>query len=216
MPFTEEQSKRMIALHALIEGNKSHEYAAPTYRDSASLFELAEIVLSVNDSDEDTLTDKAAILSYLAYNYRMLGRPVLSAKYYTELMKVFKLRNSVSPYSDEELTELSDEFFTCIKMRTFYVDDPCEDVIELMRGILSDETIEYVYKKASRSRHFKNDPVEMTDEYLAVIDEVERLVDENKRFDFCHEKWALKTKYLKKKGITWRSPAILNPGVRFD
>jgi hypothetical protein len=61
--------------------------------------------------------------------------------------------------------------------------------------------------------------VEATEEYLAVIDEVDEWIEKNREyrgFGSCHHVWRLKAEYLAKKGITWRSPAALNPRVRFD
>lgn len=68
----------------------------------------------------------------------------------------------------------------------------------------------------NRRRFIKNDPVEKTDAYLSVIDEVEEAIDKNKTMDFCLEIWKLKAEFLSDRGICWRSPTQLNPGVMFD
>jgi hypothetical protein len=70
-----------------------------------------------------------------------------------------------------------------------------------------------------RRRNLKHDPVEMTEEYLAVIDEVDEKIEKNREyhgFGSCHHVWSLKTDYLAEKGIEWKSPVVLNPKVRFD
>lgn len=56
----------------------------------------------------------------------------------------------------------------------------------------------------------------MTDEYLAVIDEVERCIAETQTVDICFEYWHLKAMFLWEHDILWRSPAALNPNVMFD
>ena len=56
----------------------------------------------------------------------------------------------------------------------------------------------------------------MTEEYLAVIDEVEAEIDRLKTSDFCLEYWSLKSSLLAERGIVWQSPAQLNPNVMFD
>ena len=67
-----------------------------------------------------------------------------------------------------------------------------------------------------------HDPIEDTEEFKAIIDDVEReldemLKDEPKGMGFCHHYWHCKSKLLKEKyGINWRSPSIMNPTVRFD
>jgi tetratricopeptide (TPR) repeat protein len=67
----------------------------------------------------------------------------------------------------------------------------------------------------------KYDPVEDTDGYLAVIDEVERrlyeeLKDEPRHMGFCFHYWSAKRDLLAEYGIEWRSPRIMNPRVMFD
>ena len=65
------------------------------------------------------------------------------------------------------------------------------------------------------------DPIEDTDAYLAVIDEVERrlyefLKDEPRHMGFCFRYWAAKREFLAEYGIEWRSPGVMNPSVIFD
>lgn len=65
------------------------------------------------------------------------------------------------------------------------------------------------------------DPVEDSEAYLAVIDEVERrlyeeLKDEPRHMGFCFRYWSAKRDLLKEYGIEWNSPSTMNPGVMFD
>lgn len=65
------------------------------------------------------------------------------------------------------------------------------------------------------------DPVEDSEAYLAVIDEVERrlyeeLKDEPRHMGFCFRYWSAKRDLLKEYGIEWHSPSTMNPGVMFD
>ncbi len=67
----------------------------------------------------------------------------------------------------------------------------------------------------------KVDPVEWTAKYEAVIDEADRdaykrLKDAHRGMGFCFEYWAEKQAALAKRGIEWRSPSAMNPGVMFD
>lgn len=67
----------------------------------------------------------------------------------------------------------------------------------------------------------KYDPIEDSDAYLAIIDEVERrlyedLKDEPRHMGFCFRYWSAKYNLLKEYGIEWRSPSMMNPGVIFD
>ena len=90
--------------------------------------------------------------------------------------------------------------------------------MEIVSGSLPDERIRKLLLSAQENRRgfIKNDPVEKTEEYLAVIDKVEEKIDNTNQMNFCLEKWDLKAQFLFEFGILWRSPAQLNPGVMFD
>lgn len=66
------------------------------------------------------------------------------------------------------------------------------------------------------------DPGENTYEYKIIEKELEELIQKKigskrRRFGYCHLYWATKKKILKEKyGIDWKSPAELNPRVKFD
>ncbi len=65
------------------------------------------------------------------------------------------------------------------------------------------------------------DPIEDSEAYLAVIDEVERrlyeeMKDEPRHMGFCYHYWSAKAAILAEYGIEWRSPGMMNPRVHFD
>lgn len=65
------------------------------------------------------------------------------------------------------------------------------------------------------------DPVEDSEAYLSVIDEVERrlydeLKDEPRGMGSCFQYWSAKRDLLAEYGIEWRSPGVMNPRVMFD
>lgn len=68
----------------------------------------------------------------------------------------------------------------------------------------------------------KHDPIEDTAVYQEVIKDVEKELDEllkdkPRSMGFCHIYWYEKKRILKEKyGIEWKSPALMNPHVRFD
>lgn len=68
----------------------------------------------------------------------------------------------------------------------------------------------------------KHDPIEDTPEFKAVIEDVEKELDElfkdhPKPMGFCHIYWQEKRRILKEKhGIDWKSPSFMNPHVMFD
>ena len=67
----------------------------------------------------------------------------------------------------------------------------------------------------------KVDPVQATPQWEDVIYEVEKEVDEQLKDEprcmgFCHSYWSAKRAALARRGIEWRSPSTMNPGVMFD
>ena len=65
------------------------------------------------------------------------------------------------------------------------------------------------------------DPIEDSEAYLSVIDEVERrlydeLKDEPRGMGSCFLYWSAKRDLLAEYGIEWRSPGVMNPRVMFD
>ncbi len=67
----------------------------------------------------------------------------------------------------------------------------------------------------------KADPVQLQPEWEKNIYEVEaecerRLKDEPRCMGFCHSYWSTKAAVLAERGIVWKSPSAMNPGVMFD
>lgn len=77
------------------------------------------------------------------------------------------------------------------------------------------------WEDIAASGHLKHDPVEWTKAYEEVIDEAEKeayshLTDIPRGMGFCFAYWAEKRDALAKRGIEWKSPSRMNPGVLFD
>ena len=67
----------------------------------------------------------------------------------------------------------------------------------------------------------KYDPVEDTPAFQAIKNELEEKIlakiGPNSGMGYCYLYWETKREILKKDyGIEWKSPALLNPKVRFD
>ena len=156
-------------------------------------------------------------MRYLAEAYDRLGRFAVSVRYYN---RAIELAATLYTMYGEEMQDSSGMIYNALKARNYYVDDNCEDIRELAITFISKELVDDVFSTVmSRRRNLKHDPVEMTEEYLAVIDEVDEKIEKNREyrgFGSCHHVWALKTDYLAEKGIKWSSPDVLNPRVRFD
>ena len=63
--------------------------------------------------------------------------------------------------------------------------------------------------------------MERTREWEDCIYDVEKecdriLADEPRGMGFCHSYWSTKRAVLARRGIRWKSPSAMNPGVMFD
>ncbi len=74
-----------------------------------------------------------------------------------------------------------------VKAYNRYVHDDCAVLKEMVFGFIPDKKIDELYMSALDSRNglSKNDPIALSEEYLAVIDEVEELVEKTKRSIFA-------------------------------
>ena len=221
MPFTEERAERLKELFELIEKNGNYNAYELTYLAVPYLKETEEIVeaqlASESPYDKVTLLDSATIMRYLAEAYDRLGRFAVSVRYYN---RAIELAATLYTMYGEEMQDSSGMIYNALKARNYYVDDDCEDIREQALVFISKELVDDVFSTVmKRRRNLKHDPVEMTEEDLAVIDEVDEKIEKNREyrgFGSCHHVWSLKTDYLAEKGIEWKSPVVLNPRVRFD
>jgi hypothetical protein len=124
------------------------------------------------------------------------------------------------PESDkEDLTDLLESVAVCCK----YLSDERELARwrEIFSPYLSLEEIDKTVAEA-RAPFLKHDPVEDTEEFLQIKEEMEALLYEyfggqEQYMGFCFEYWSKKSELLSSKyGIEWRSPSLMNPRVLFD
>lgn len=97
-------------------------------------------------------------------------------------------------------------------------DDSIYNLAWTVNPDLTDEQWESVVGYKGKLRY---DLVQRTPEWEKCIYEVEKECDERlkhqpRAMGFCHAYWPVKRELLAKRGITWRTPAQMNPKVRFD
>lgn len=188
-----------------------------SYFDSPVLKEIALLTNELIGEDKDTLLFLYDTNIFLADAYTRLCRFSLAAKYHFECVKYAK---KLKELYDVNIKDIKEVIYKLLRDRNFYIDDDCEDVKDVINGLISEKDILKLFDdRLSHRRNMKNDPVEMSDEYLSVIDEIEEKIEKNRTMygmGSCFEVWDLKEQYLAEKGITWKSPALLNPRVRFD
>ena len=182
---------------------------------------MTDIVLrrfGAEKDDAETLEDTVAVLRYLTESYDRMCRAGMSAKLYLPLLEAHARLSGIKPYGEDETADFEECFYRAQKARRRCFPDDCADLREALSGAIPEERIDELSRAAEETcrSSIKYDSVEMTEEYLAVIDEVEAEIDRLKTSDFCLEYWSLKSSLLAERGIVWQSPAQLNPNVMFD
>lgn len=221
MAFSEKDIDRLQELIKEVEGRKEHQYAAATLADRPALRELAEIadahLANKTEFDEEDLGDGIVVYDYLGDRYDSMGRVMTAIDCYK---KAFELSLIDIKKFGEDSEKALDLLYSLVHDRNIYVDDDCKDLEEQALAVIPKEEVKEVIEEAlSRRIMLKRDPVEMTAEYLAVIDEIEEKIEQERELcgmGACLEVWILKQTYLAEKGIKWLSPFDLNPGVIFD
>ena len=206
-----------------IFSRKDHDYAAATYKDVDDLKKLYELAKQLPIENKKDFRFVFDVLVFIAEQYETMGRMSVAAKYRLEVL-LFVEGFADEYQGDEEFkNKVKDLFTLLLRDRNYFVDDDCEDCLKAAKAtkLMSEEEIKKIHQqRMNRRRNLKSDPVEMSEEYLAVIDEVERKIDANMKnkggMGSCFEFWSLKQEYLAEKGINWTSPALLNPRVMFD
>lgn len=173
--------------------------------------------LACEDVHPDTLRDAVEIYSSFAGVYERTDRMMYAAECYDRAIdysaRLYRDYGGV----DEDAPDL---VYSAIRAHNYYLNDDCEDIRALAAIYLGEEEISAIFSRMGAiRRHLAHDPIEITDEYLAVIDEVEVLVEDNREFygfGSCHHVWELKKQYLAERGIAWHTPSELNPTVMFD
>ena len=110
------------------------------------------------------------------------------------------------------------DFYHWLWKSTYYEKDRTYHLVNAIDPDISDE--EFLdAEKGYRSLLF--DPIQRTQEWEDIIYDVEiecdeLLKNEPRHMGFCHHYWSTKRAVLAKRGIQWKSPAIMNPHTHFD
>lgn len=217
--FYGSSAMRIIALMKEIEERKEHEYAATTYKDIPALREIDEILkaeyLSEKPYTRDTLLDSIVAVRYLANAYEFMWRIAYAVKYYNLLLE---LENELYRSFGELDQNLADDYYTALRARNYYRKDNCTDLSELVKDLLPEDKRANIEKQILVDwTPLKHDPVELTDEYLSVIDEVERRMDTEEIRTMHHfQRSEIFEKLLSEYGVRWVPITKLNPNMHFD
>lgn len=218
--YTEENKNRALEIINEIEKTiAKRDFFVATYKDRPLLIELEKIAENGLDEQEESLLFAYDLFVYLAEKYTSMGRFPLSGKFNEKALNAAMLLKQKYGKESERVNEI---YSNLLRDRNYYVDDNCKEILEAViksHVIGEDEAIRIHRNRMNRRRNLKHDPVEMTEEYLNVIDEIDEKIEKNRKhygMGACYEIWNLKQQFLLEKGIYWKSPFILNPGVIFD
>ena len=215
----EEFINRINALIDKIEEIAAEDDDFKGYKVSPLLKEIVNLLEDNNDKEQDTLGIQFNTYQFVSEVYKRMGRFSLAAKYHEKALDASIV---LCTRYNKKLNGIDALLYDILRERNYYVDDDCLDILDKLRGtgLIEEPTINKTVDRAlKRRRGLRNDPVEMSEAYLAVIDEIEERIDQNRTIygmGACFEIWNLKAQYLAEKGISWSSPAILNPRVMFD
>ena len=215
--------EQVTLLHQLMDEITSlkdeRETYAANYQDVPALKTIEQIIEERHDEEQETLLVAYEGYLYLAEQYTSMCRFSISAKYHEKALRIATLILDKHGIIVEHIEKLVTDL---LRDRNFFVDDDCQDIMDLLakHPLLDEAKAKDIYeRRMSHRRGLKNDPVEMSQEYLDVIDEVEALIEKERTMHgmgSCHEVWAIKQRLLAERGILWKTPHDLNPRVMFD
>lgn len=151
--------------------------------------------------------------------FRSFGEAYAYGGYLPEAVSCFADAARFSDSSEKIKEALSSAFFYQERFGKKLLKD-----VSFAKEKLDENTLKILMKSAKEEARDQilTDPVESSDSYLAVRFEAEKLTDEllektkSQNTPFCVSYWNTKKRILKDKfGIDWKSPADMNPEIRF-
>ena len=210
-------------LHKLMEEitslKEERETYAANFHDVPTLKTIEQIIEERRDEEQETLLIAYEGYLYLGEQYTSMCRFSMAAMYHEKALRMAALILDKHGIVVEHVEKLVSDL---LRDRNFYEDDDCLDIMDLLAKypLLDEAKAQDIYQcRMSHRRGLKNDPVEMSQAYLDVIDEVEAQIERERTMHgmgSCFEVWAIKQRLLAERGIEWKTPHDLNPRVMFD
>lgn len=172
------------------------------------------------------IIERKEIVSYILAMIDEYKDGIISKEYFYYVVEEFVSTNKLEIPENSVLHSLVWSIIPDVCL--FYVEEPGEASEKELNFWKELKDIEYQLRygcsyreKDKRSINIITDPIELTDKYLKIELELERLIrkeiGEGGYMGFCHKYWWTKKNLLKEKyGIEWKSPVDMNPGVIFD
>lgn len=194
---------------------ESYQQTSETWRIAPLAQEVYDMLLGLCPKNAERLRMCAQVLGRISCCLQRTGHPRLVMQLLAMQLRYEKQH----PESDkEEMEEIAENLFRLSLLTNCdtWLKTVENDVVEL----LGHDKMESIRRKPAVN-HLAVDPVEYTEQWEKIIDEVEahigeELADEPRCMGFCFRYWALKKRILQEYGIEWRSPSQMNPHVMFD
>ena len=214
-----EQSKVLFKLQSNLSIGKCYVKANQRYN-LTTIVEECKILLHKME-EYDFANQPKEVWDYLAERFQ---------SYYGELIELCQAKNHQRDvaYCHQEIARIWDKVgneSNCI--RAFVLSNLATSKIPGKFALTQEQLVEqfpnereYI-QQIFATRGLKNDPIEQTAEYIAVYDDSERiiqgLIEQQGRMPRTPDQyWTIKQEVLASHfGITWRSPRVMNPGVKF-
>ena len=219
MGYSKERIARLMELIKEIEGRREHPNAGATYKDVPALKEIDTIVKEQTEGaeplDERGLVDSIFLVRFLARSYEEMWRVAYTVEYHKLL---FRLHLELKRRFDVTEDECADDYYCALRARNYYAEDPCDDLSQAARELIPESRRRMTEKELlGKKQSMAHDPVELTDEYLAVIDEIDRIMDTPEMKNLhTFVRWEVLQGLFAERGIKWSTPAELNRGFHFD
>ena len=138
------------------------------YKASPLLKKMDQLLVDNLDEEEESLSFGYDAYIFMGQTYRRMGRFSVSAKIEEKALDI-----ALKLYCDhnKKVKDVDTLLYNIFVDRNYYVDDDCFDVLGKVRGthLIELEIIEKIDNSVmKRRRSLKHDPVEMSEEYLAV------------------------------------------------
>lgn len=195
---------------------ESYYYTQRTWLIAPLAQHCYDMMVYIETDDEESVKMMIAVIDRLCYLLRGTGHPRLSMKLYALL---YKLENRRPEPNTDALKDATEELVTLATLTQ------CDTYIAPLREEITTQLGAEIIREIEQNPHaghLEKDPVEYSEEYEAVIDQVDAEVDEKMNGEpyamgMCFEIWRIKQNILAEKyKIEWKTPSEMNPDVTFD
>ncbi len=198
--MTDEKKAERVVAH--VETMRENAREMRMWKNIPLAEECLALLQTINDAEESAL-GQAMACNAIIHNLPQYDIPRLT------LLILRFMRAKLALATEEQLKE-----------HPYMVEDT-ENAIARLQDYIDTEHVSDAAFREKYDRFLKADPIERTPAWETIYYEVEkecdrRLGDTPRGMGFCFAHWSTMRQVLAERGIRWRSPGMMNPGVMFD